>query len=84
MWGSVVHRQPIFTKLDVTRLSSLKPHTYFLFVQDLHGVELVCFFMFDQHNSAERASAQSLEPIKIIQACCALRKHVQVRKRTDD
>lgn len=55
---------------------SLKPHAYFLFVQDLHGVELVRFFMFDEHNSAEWASAQSLEPIEVIQACCALRKHI--------
>lgn len=58
------------------KLFSLKPHTYFLFVQDLHGVELVRFFMFDKHNSPEWASAQSLEPIEVIQARCALRKHI--------
>lgn len=56
---------------------SLKPYTYFLFVQDLHGVELICFFMFDEHDSPERASAQSLEPVKVIQAGCALRKHYE-------
>lgn len=55
---------------------SLKARTYFLFVQDLHGVELVCSFMFDEHNSPERASAQSLKPIKVVQASCALRKHI--------
>lgn len=47
-----------------------------MFVQDLHGVELVGFFMFDQHDSPERASAQSLEPVKVVQASCALRKHI--------
>lgn len=46
--------------------------TYFLFVQDLHGVELVCLFVFDEHDSSERAGAQSLEPLEVVQARCAL------------
>lgn len=50
-----------------------------MFVQDLHSVELVRFFVFDQHNSAERAGSQSLEPVEIIQACCALRKYIDHR-----
>lgn len=59
---------------ETGKLFSLKPYTYFLFVQDFHCVELVCFFMFHKHNSSEWASAQSLEPIKVIQARCALKK----------
>ena len=51
--------------------------THFLFVQDLHGVELFCSFMFHQHHSTERACAQSLQPVKVIQSSCALRrKHI--------
>lgn len=50
-----------------------------MFVQDLHSVELVTFFVFDQHNSAEGAGSQSLEPVEIIQACCALRKYIYHR-----
>lgn len=53
-----------------------KKNPYLLFVQDLHRIELVCFFVFDEHNSAEGAGAQSLEPVEIVQACCALRKHI--------
>lgn len=60
---------------------SLKKYTYFLFVQDLHGVELIWFFMFDKHNSPEWASAQSLEPIEVIQASCALWKDYQSKWR---
>ena len=31
--------------------------------------------MFDEHHSAKWTRAQGLEPIEVIQACCALRKH---------
>lgn len=55
---------------------SFKLYTYFLFVQDLHGVELVCSFMLDEQYSPKWAGTQSLEPIEVIQACCALRKHI--------
>lgn len=66
--------------------SSLKPHTYFLFIQDLHGVELIWFFMFHKHNSPEWTSAERLEPVEVIQASCALRKHSKRnwRQQTDD
>lgn len=47
-----------------------------MFVQNLHSIELICFFMFDKHHSAKGASSQSLEPVEIIQACCALKKHI--------
>lgn len=36
--------------------------------------------MFDEHNPPKWASAQSLEPVEIIQACCALGD----RQQTDD
>lgn len=55
--------------------NSLKmPVLYLLFVKYFHGKMLTRLFVFNQHDSAERTSAQGLQTLKVVQRRSLLRE----------
>lgn len=51
--------------------------TYFLFVQNLHCIVLVCSTVLHQHHASEGASAQSFNSVKVIESRCALKETIK-------
>jgi len=52
-----------------------------LLVEDLHGVVLFGGFMLDEHDAAERAGSQCLNPVEIVQTRRVLLKKKKKKKK---
>lgn len=60
--------------------SGISP-AHLLFVEDLHGVVLPGLSVSDQHHATERARAQSLQPVEVLQTRCVLRDRPTFKTR---